>query len=144
MKKIGGNIMTVRINIPEEVTRVVANTEAEKQRGLWYDRVRKIVYGKQAAGQYFPDLSEEMAEMVSNSNEQIKVVPVRNNAGNKTGYYAIFNLCEIEGREWSDQITMEIPEGKEKLFSGANKWHLQEWRNTSWLRRLGVKRIVLK
>lgn len=141
---MGGNIMTVNINIPETIIKVVANAEAEKQRGLWYDRVRKIVYGKQAVGQYFPDLSEEMAEMVNNSNQQIKVVPVRNNAGNKTGYYAIFNLCEIEGREWSDHIVLEIPEGKERLFSGANKWHLQEWRNTSWLRRLGVRRIVLK
>ena len=136
--------MRTNINIPEEVKLAVANAEAEKKRDQWYNTVRKIVAGKQAVGKYFADLSEEIAEMISNSSKEIKVVPVRDNADNKTGYYAIFNLCEIEGREWSDDITMEVPAGKSKLFAGANKWHLKEWTRTSWLRRLGVRRINLK
>lgn len=136
--------MRTNINIPEEVKLAVANAEAEKQRDQWYNTVRKIVAGKQAVGKYFADLSEEIAEMISNSSKEIKVVPVRDNADNKTGYYAIFNLCEIEGREWSDYITMEVPAGKSKLFAGANKWHLKEWTRTSWLRRLGVRIINLK
>lgn len=136
--------MRTNINIPEEVKLAVANAEAEKQREQWYNTVRKIVAGKQAVGKHFSDLSEEMAEMVSNSSNEIKVVPVRDNSDNKTGYYAIFNLCEIDGRERSDYITMEVPTEKIRLFAGANKWHLKEWTRTSWLRKLGVRTINLK
>ena len=136
--------MITNINIPEEVKLAVANAETAKQRDEWYNKVRKEVAGKQAVGRYIADLTEEMAAMVSRNSKEIKVVPVRDNADRKTGYYAIFNLCEIEGREWSESITMEVPEGKSKLFAGAGKWHLQEWIGTSWLRRLGVRRIELK
>lgn len=136
--------MRTNINIPEEVKLAVANAEATRQRDEWYNVVRKVVAGKQAVGKYFADLSEEIAEMISNSSKEIKVLPVRDNSDRKTGYYAIFNLCEIEGREWSDCITMEVPAEKSKLFAGANKWHLKEWTRTSWLRRLGVRRIELK
>lgn len=135
--------MITNINIPEEVKLAVANAETAKQRDEWYNKVRKAVAGKQAVGKYIADLSEEMAEMVSNNSKEIKVVPVRDNADRKTGYYAIFNLCEIEGREWSDSITMEVPDGKSRLFAGAGKWHLKEWTRTSWLCRLGVRRIEL-
>lgn len=136
--------MITNINIPEEVKLSVANAETAKQRDQWYDTVRKVVAGKQAVGKYIADLSEEMAELVSKNSNEIKVVPVRDNADRKTGYYAIFNLCEIEGREWPDSITMEVPDGKIRLFAGAGKWHLKEWTRTSWLRRLGVRRIELK
>lgn len=136
--------MITNINIPEEVKLAVANAETAKQRDEWYNKVRKEVAGKQAVGRYIADLTEEMAAMVSRNSKEIKVVPVRDNADRKTGYYAIFNLCEIEGREWSESITMEVPEGKSKLFAGAGKWHLREWTGTSWLRRLGVRRIELK
>lgn len=136
--------MRTNINIPEEVKLAVTNAETARERDRWYNIVRKIVTGKQAVGKYFADLSEEIAEMISNSNEEIKVVPVRDNADNKTGYYAIFNLCEIDGRERSDYITMEVPAGKRSLFAGANKWHLKDWAKTSWLRRLGVRIINLK
>ena len=139
--------MRVHINIPEEVKLAVAETEAAKKREQskqWYNTVRKVVAGKQAAGAHFADLTEEMAELVSSNSEEIKVVPVRDNSDRKTGYYAIFNLCEIAGREWSDDITMEVPAEKIRLFAGAGKWHLKEWTRTSWLRRLGVRRINLK
>lgn len=136
--------MITNINIPEEVKLAVANAETAKQRDEWYNKVRKAVAGKQAVGKYIADLSEEMAELVSKNSNEIKVVPVRDNADRKTSYYAIFNLCEIEGREWSESITMEVPEGKSKLFAGAGKWHLREWTETSWLRRLGVRWIELK
>lgn len=136
--------MMTNINIPEEVKLAVAEAETAKQRDQWYNTVRKIVAGKQAVGEYFEELSEEMAEMVSNSSKEIKVMPVRDNADHKTGYYAIFNLCEIDGRERSDYITMEIPAEKGKLFCGANKWHLKDWVKTPWLRKLGVKRIILE
>lgn len=135
--------MRTNINIPEEVRLAVAEAETAEQREQWYNTVRKVVAGKQAVGKYFAGLTEEMAEMISNNSEEIKVVPVRDNADNKTGYYAIFNLCEIEGREWSDSITMEVPTEKNRLFAGANKWHLKEWTGTSWLRKFGVKRINL-
>ena len=136
--------MRVSINIHEEVKLAVAETETAKQRKQWYDTVRKVVAGKQAVGAHFADLTEEMAELVSSNSEEIKVVPVRDNSDRKTGYYAIFNLCEIAGREWSDYITMEVPAEKIRLFAGAGKWHLKEWTRTSWLRRLGVRRINLK
>lgn len=136
--------MRTSINIPEEVKLAVENAETEKQREQCYNTVRKVVAGKQAVGKYFADLSEEMAELISNNSAEIKVVPVRNNADRKTGYYAIFNLCEIEGREWSDSITMEVPDGKASLFAGAGKWHLKEWTQTSWLHKLGVRRINLE
>lgn len=136
--------MMTNINIPEEVKLAVAEAETAKQRDQWYNTVRKIVAGKQAVGEYFEDLSEEMAEMVSNSSKEIKVMPVRDNADHKTGYYAIFNLCEIDGRERSDYITMKIPAEKGKLFCGANKWHLKDWVKTPWLRKLGVKRIIFE
>ncbi len=136
--------MRTNINIPAEVMQSVAKAEMEKQRDQWYDTVRKVVAGKQAVGKYFADLTEEMAEMINSSNKEIKVVPVRNNSDRETGYYAIFNLCEIEGREWSDSITMEVPDGKARLFCGANKWHLKEWTRTPWLRKLGVKWIDIK
>lgn len=138
-RKLEEIIMTTNINIPWEVKLAVEKTETDRQRKQWYDKVKKIVYGKQAVGEYFPDLSEEMARLIS--NKDIKVVPVRNNANKETGYYAIFNLCEIAGREWSDCITMEVPTEKSRLFCGANIWHLREWVSTSWLRKLGVKRI---
>lgn len=144
MKKMEEIRMRTNINIPEEVKLAVANADADKQRKQWYDTLRKIVAGKQAVGKYFADLSEEIAELVSNNSNEIKVVPVRDNSDNKTGYYAIFNLCEIEGREWSDNITMEVPAEKARLFAGANKWHLKEWTRTSWLRKLGVRRIDFK
>lgn len=134
--------MRTNINIPEEVRLAVAEAETAEQREQWYNTVRKVVV-RQAVGKYFAGLTEEMAEMISNNSEEIKVVPVRDNADNKTGYYAIFNLCEIEGREWSDSITMEVPTEKNRLFAGANKWHLKEWTGTSWLRKFGVKRINL-
>ncbi len=136
--------MSTNINIPEEVKLAVEKAETEKQREQWYNTVREVVAGKQAVGKYFEDLSEEMAELISNNSEEIKVVPVRNNADKETGYYAIFNLCEIEGREWSDYITMEVPAEKSRLFAGANKWHLKEWTKTPWLHKLGVRRINLK
>lgn len=136
--------MRVNINIPEEVKLAVVETETAKQREKWYNTVQKVVGGKQAVGAYFVDLTEEMAELVSTNSDEIKVVPVRDNSDRKTGYYAIFNLCEIEGREWSDYITMEVPAEKIRLFAGAGKWHLKEWTKASWLRGLGVRRINLK
>lgn len=136
--------MKTNINIPEEVKLAVAKEETAKQGEEWYNIVRKIVAGKQAVGAHFADLSEEMAEMISNNSEEIKVMPVRNNADHKTGYYAIFNLCEIDGRERSDSITMEVPAEKSRLFCGANMWHLKEWVRTPWLRKLGVRKIILK
>lgn len=142
-KKMEEITMRTNINIPEDVRLAVAETEMKKQRDQWYDTVRKVVAGKQAVGKYFADLSVEMAEMVSDSSEEIKVVPVKDNSDRETGYYAIFNLCEIEGREWSDSITMEVPEGKIGLFCGAAKWHLKDWTRTSWLRKFGVRRINL-
>ena len=134
----------MKIIVPESVKSAVAKEEATKQRNQWYDTVRKVVEGKQAVGKYLPDLSEKVAELISNSSDQIKVMPVRDNADKQTGYYAIFNLCEIEGREWSDYISLEVPAERIRLFSGANKWHLKEWTRTSWLRKLGVRIIELR
>lgn len=131
------------ISIPNEVKVAVEMAEKEKQREEWYNIVRKVVAGKQAVGYYSANLSEEMAEMISNNSNEIKIVPVRDNTDKETGFYAVFNLCEIEGREWSESITMEVPAGKTTLFAGANKWHLKEWVRTSWLRRFGVRKIDL-
>lgn len=131
------------ISIPKEVKLAVENAGKEKQRDQWYEIVRKMVFGKQAVGRQIAGLPEEIAEMISNNSKEIKVMPVRDNSDNKTDYYAIFNLCEIEGRDWSDYITMEVPPGKARFFSGANKWHLKEWVRTSWLRKLGVRKVQL-
>lgn len=132
------------MRIPETVMTAVKNAEAINQSKEWYEVLRKLVAGKQAVAKTIDGLDEEMAKLVSSNSEEIKVVPVKNNSDRNTGYFAIFNLAEIEGREYSDGITMEVPKGKEGLILGSGKWQVAGWVKFSWLRRLHVAKIWTK
>ena len=129
------------MKIPETVKVAVHKQEEKNKSNEWYGRIRKMVAGEQAVGQFIEGLDERMAQLVSENSKEIKVLPVKDNADKWTGYFAIFNLAEIEGREYSNNITMKVPADKVKLFIGANRWHLIEWVRNSWLRRLHVSKI---
>lgn len=132
-------MMKTRITIPEEVTTAVKKTEYEKIRNNWYEIVKKAVAYKQAVVVPLEGLDEEMASQLN--TKDIKVIPVKNNRDQHTGYFAIFNGSEIDGRENFDQITMEVPAGTERLVYGAAKWQIKEWVRTSWLRRRHISWI---
>lgn len=131
----------MKIQIPENVMVAVKKEENNNRRKEWYETLRKMVAGKQAVGKAIDGLDEEMAKLVSSNSKEIKVLPVKANSGRSTGYFAIFNLAEIEGRERSDKITMEVPKGKEGLILGAGLWQVSEWVKFSWLRKLHVAKI---
>lgn len=134
----------MKITIPENVMAAVRNEENINRSKEWYETLRKMVAGKHAVSKAIDGLDEEMAKLVSSNSEEIKVLPVKANSGRNTGYFAIFNLAEIEGREYSDKITMEVPKGKERLILGAGLWQVSEWVKFSWLRKLHVARIWVK
>lgn len=134
--------MMITITIPEEVKAAVANTEYEKKKMAWYEAAKKAVSYKQAVVNHFEELDEDTAKSIS--TKEIKILPVKNNKDEATGYFAIFNIAEIDGREYSDHITMEVPAGKEGLVLGAGKWQPKEWVKASWLRKLHVFKIWVK
>ncbi len=131
-----------KIVIPEMVTTAIAEAETEKLRNKWYETVKKAVAYKQAVVVPLEGLDEEVAQQLN--TKDIKVIPVKTNSDRFTGYFAIFNGSEIDGRESLDQITMEVPAGKEGLVFGAGMWQIKEWVRTSWLRRRHVSRIWVK
>ena len=132
------------MRIPEEVMAAVQKEETVKQSKVWYETLKSMVSCKHAVAKAIDGLDEEMAELVNDNNTEIKILPVKANSGKSTGYFAIFNLAEIEGRENPDCIVMEVPTGKEGLILGAGKWQVSEWVRSSWLRRLYVKKIWVK
>ena len=140
--KLGGQDM--KIQIPEEVRASVMREENINRSKEWYKILSKMVSGKQAVSTFVDGLDEKMAKMVSSNSDEIKVLPVKNNSDKNTGYFAIFNLAEIEGREQLDQISMEVPKGKEGLILGSGKWQVSEWVRNSWLRKLHVTKIWVK
>ena len=135
-------MMTTNIVIPAEVTNAIAQAETEELRNKWYETVKKAVAFKQAVVVPLEGLDEEMARLLN--TKDIKVLPVKTNSDRFTGYFAIFNEAEIDGREDFDQITMEVPKGMERLVLGFSLWQVREWVNTSWLRRRHVSRIWVK
>ncbi len=135
-------MMTTNIVIPAEVTNAIAQAETEELRNKWYETVKKAVAFKQAVVVPLEGLDEEMARLLN--TKDIKVLPVKTNSDHFTGYFAIFNGAEIDGREDFDQITMEVPKGMERLVLGFSLWQVREWVNTSWLRRRHVSRIWVK
>lgn len=127
------------IKIPEEVKKAVEREEYETQKQAWYEMAKNAVKYKKAVGTVIPGLDSDTAKQIS--TDDIKVLPVKNNKGENTGYFAIFNIAEIDGREYSDQIKIEVPKGQEGLFNGAGRWQVKDWSKASWLRRLHVLRI---
>ena len=135
-------MMTTNIVIPAEVTNAIAQAETENLRNKWYETVKKAVAFKQAVVVPLEGLDEETAKKLNTPD--IKIIPVKTNSDHFTGYFAIFNGPEIDGREDPNEITMEAPKELIKVVLGANKWQVQEWVNTSWLRRRHVSWINVK
>ncbi len=117
-----------------------AKEEAKRQIQNYRNEVKKLVAGKQAVGHYFRELTKEMAEKVSSA--QIKVLPVLDNGDRPTGYFAIFNLAEISGREdW--HVTLEVaPEMVRKCY-GSNYWQVAEWKKLPWARKRNITKFVV-
>lgn len=145
-----GRFYTSKVNSPLMIKKALEIAEkVEKEKNEFKRRsklkeyseeIRRLVKGKQAVGAYMLGLNSDIAEEIS--DEEIKVLPVRYANDGLSGYVAIFNLAEIEGRDDNEQnINMEVPAGVEGLFIGSCQWQVREWTQMHWAKKLHVKKI---
>lgn len=133
--------------VPDEETVAAANRfkgrvlsaieelRRKKKEEALYNSIKETLGEKEACGYYSG--AQRIPENFFSNNEHFKLIPVMMpkyvGAAKRTGWYAVFNVNQIE---LNSVIKLEVQKGKEGLFIGTNAWQVKEW-----CEQLGVKRI---
>lgn len=127
--------------IPNEVMNAVKKSAEEQKMKELEAAMTKAVACKQAVATYVEGLDHDTARVISRNSETIKIWTVLNAKGEPSGYFVIFNIAEIEGRENLGSIQIDVPEGKGGLVAGPGRCNIKDmlhfpllWkRNIRWI-----------